>query len=82
MVPERSHAQGQPLAASPPDQGRCDPREALHDTNEGFDVELPDDYSSIRLGILGPGLMTACADAMGGLSAEEPYAWWLGWGLE
>lgn len=54
--------------------------QALHETNEGFDVTLLKDYDSIEAGLLGPQSLAGCVDADGHPTTGEPFWWWAMWG--
>jgi hypothetical protein len=53
--------------------------QSYDDTDEGFDVRLMQDYSSLRLSVLGPSSWQSCPDANGAASLDEPFTWWAGW---
>lgn len=54
--------------------------EALHETNEGFDVTLRADYDTLFLAVLGPSTLAGCIDADNNPTSGEPFWWWTMWG--
>lgn len=55
--------------------------EGLHETNEGFDVVLPDDFSTLSASLIGPTTLAGCVDANGAPTTGEPHWWWTMWGV-
>lgn len=56
--------------------------ESLHDTNEGFDVTLTDDYKWLSIGVIGPQAgLQPCEDVNGSPLIAEPWALSTSWRL-